>query len=145
MSLKYKTYFRHVHRLKHYLYLRPFNVLSFKKSLILTIKYTFSLFLVFRLYKSGLQVRHLNSNHLIFLGSVDIGGTLQWYVLKNKVLLYVIFQMFLYFIWSVNCVSLDFISQDILDMEYFLFESFQYWINGNCKTKHYLFQQFPLL
>ena len=76
MSLNYKTYFRHVQKLKYYLYLRHFNVVSFKESLILTIKYVFSFFLVFKLYKSGLQVIHLNLDHLRFLGSFDIGGFL---------------------------------------------------------------------
>ena len=39
-----KTYFRHVQKLKRYLYLRPFNAFSFKESSMLTIKHDFSFF-----------------------------------------------------------------------------------------------------
>ena len=39
ISLNYATYFRHVHKLKHNLYLRPFNMFSFMKSSILTIMF----------------------------------------------------------------------------------------------------------
>ena len=45
MSLDYKkTYFRHVQKFKHYLYLRPFNAFSFTESSMLTIKHVFSFF-----------------------------------------------------------------------------------------------------
>ena len=93
MSLNYKTYFKNFQKLKHYLYLQQFNLFSFKESSILTIKYVFQLFLVFKMYKSGLQVIHLNSDNLIFLGSVDIGAFLQWHNLKVHFSLLVIFQM----------------------------------------------------
>ena len=76
VSLNYKVYFRHVQKLKNYLYLMPFNVFSFRESSILTIKYGFSFFLVSKLCKAGLQIIHLNWSHLRFLGSVDIGGFL---------------------------------------------------------------------
>ena len=76
ISLNYKAYFKHVQKLKHYLCFRPFNVFSFRESSILTINYVFSFFLVFKLYKSGLQTIHFNSDHLRFLGSVVIGGFL---------------------------------------------------------------------
>ena len=76
ISLNYKAYFKHVQKLKHYLWFRPFNVFSFRESSILTINYVFSFFLVFKLYKSGLQTIHSNSDHLRFLGSVVIGGFL---------------------------------------------------------------------
>ena len=49
MSLSYKAYFRHFQKLKHYLYLRPFNLFSFKKGSILTIEYVSSFFLVVKL------------------------------------------------------------------------------------------------
>ena len=62
--------------LKHYLYLRSVNVFSFMESSILNIKHVFSSFLVFRLYRFGGQIIHLNSDHVRFLGSVDIGGFL---------------------------------------------------------------------
>ena len=76
MSLNYKTYFRYVQKLKYYLNLRPIKVCLFKESSILTIKYVFSFFLVFKWYKSGLQVIHLSTDHFRFLDSVDIGGFL---------------------------------------------------------------------
>ena len=47
---------------------------SFKKNLFLAIKYVFSFFLVFKFYKSGLQIKQLNPDHLRFQGSGDIGG-----------------------------------------------------------------------
>ena len=42
--LNYKTYSRLFQDFKHYLYLCPFNLFSFKESSILTIKYVFSFF-----------------------------------------------------------------------------------------------------
>ena len=65
-----------------------------KESSVLTIKYFLSFFLVFKLYKFCLQIIHLNSDHLRFLGSVDIRGFLWWYNLKDKFELLVNFQMF---------------------------------------------------
>ena len=44
ISLNYKAYFKHVQKLKHYLWFRPFNVFSFRESSILTINYVFSFF-----------------------------------------------------------------------------------------------------
>ena len=44
--------------------------------------YVLSFFLVFKLYKSGLQIMHPNSDHL--LGDVDIRGFLWWHILKDK-------------------------------------------------------------
>ena len=43
-------------------------------SSILTI--IFSFFLAHKLYKSSMQIMHLISHHLLFLGSVDIGAHL---------------------------------------------------------------------
>ena len=43
---------------------------------ILTIFYIFSFCLFFKLVKSSLQILDLVSDHLIFLGSVDIGDYL---------------------------------------------------------------------
>ena len=57
---------------------------SFRKSSILTIKYFFSFLLVFKTFKSGLQIIHLNSDQLRFLGSVGIEGFFQWHILKDK-------------------------------------------------------------
>ena len=51
-------------------------VFSFMESSILTIMYTFSFFLVFKLYKSSLQIIHIISDHLIFLVSINIEGYL---------------------------------------------------------------------
>ena len=80
MSFHYKkTYFRHVQKLRHYLYLRPFNAFPYTESSMLTIKHVFSFFW------SGLQVVHLNSIHLRFLSSVDVGGFLLLHILKDKI------------------------------------------------------------
>ena len=43
-AFKLPSIFRHFQKLKHYFYLRLFNVFSFKESSILTIKYNFSFF-----------------------------------------------------------------------------------------------------
>ena len=51
-------------------------VFSFMESSILTIFYIFSFCLVFKLYKSSLQILQFISDNLIFLGSVDIGSYL---------------------------------------------------------------------
>ena len=45
---------------------------SFTASSILTIMYIFSIFIVLKLCKDNLKIIHLISDHLIFLGSVDI-------------------------------------------------------------------------
>ena len=61
------------------LYLRPLRLLFMEKLICL---YLFSLisvctysdfFLVCKLYKSSLQIMHVISDHLRFMGSVDIG------------------------------------------------------------------------
>ena len=51
-------------------------VLVFNESPILTVIYVFSFFVVFKMYKPGLQITHLILDNLIFLGSVDIGSYL---------------------------------------------------------------------
>lgn len=43
-----------------------------------------SFFLVFKLYKSDLQIKRLISDDLRFLGSVDIQVIQQWHILKGK-------------------------------------------------------------
>ena len=55
-----------------------------KESLIVTIKYVCSFYLVFKLCSSGLQIIHLHSNHLRLLGSVGIWGVLWWHISKDK-------------------------------------------------------------
>ena len=57
-------------------YVSDLLVFSFMESSVPTVMYSFSFFLVFKLLKSSLQIIHLISDHLIFLGSVDIGGYL---------------------------------------------------------------------
>ena len=47
---------------------------SFMESSILTIHYIFGFCLFFKLYKFSLQILHLFSDHVIFLGSVDFEG-----------------------------------------------------------------------
>ena len=65
MSLNYKTYFRHFLNLKHLLYLRAFNLFSFKKSSVLTTEYVFSFFWYkSKLFNSGPQVVHFSSDRL---------------------------------------------------------------------------------
>ena len=51
-------------------------VFSFMESSILTIMYTFSFSLVFKLYKSSQQIIHIISDHLISLVSINIEGYL---------------------------------------------------------------------
>ena len=51
-------------------------VFSFMESLVLTIFWTVNFCLVFKLFKSSLQIMQFIPGHLIFLGSVDIGGYL---------------------------------------------------------------------
>ena len=46
------------------------------RSSILTIFYILNFCLVFKLYKSSLQILLVILGHLIFLGSADIGGCL---------------------------------------------------------------------
>ena len=58
-----KAYSRHVQKLKCYLYLRPFDALSFTESSMLTIKHVFSFFwslncLVYKLYISIRFILH---------------------------------------------------------------------------------------
>ena len=71
-------------------YVSGLLVYSFMESSVLTIIYIFSVFLDFKLHKSSLEklyiwnytlytnleIIHLISDHLIFLGSVDIEGYL---------------------------------------------------------------------
>ena len=74
MSLNYKTHFRHFQKLKHFLYLRPFNYFSFKESSILTTEYVFGFFWYLNctslVCKLCISIRTV----LDFLSSVDIGG-----------------------------------------------------------------------
>ena len=70
--LNYAKYFRHLQKIKHCLCLKPFSVLiygKFNSNYFLH----FSFCLVFKLYKSSLQILQFISSHLIFLGRVDIG------------------------------------------------------------------------
>ena len=57
-------------------YAWSFLVFLFLESSVITIFYIFSFCLVFKLYKSSLQVLQFIFDHLMFLGSVDIGGCL---------------------------------------------------------------------
>ena len=49
---------------------------SFMECSVLTIIYVFSFFLVFKLYRFGLQIVSFISDYLVFLDSVDIKGYL---------------------------------------------------------------------
>ena len=85
ISLNYAIYFRYVQKI-NIAYVSGLLVYSFMESSILTIIYIFSVFLDFKLHKSSLEklyiwnytlytnleIIHLISDHLIFLGSVDI-------------------------------------------------------------------------
>ena len=68
------------------LYLRPFRLLFMEKLICL---YLFSLisvctysdfFLVCKLYKSSLQIMHVISDHLRFMDSADIGGSVVTFI-----------------------------------------------------------------
>ena len=72
--LNHAKYIRRIQKIKHYLCLRPFSILIYGKFNF--IFYIFSFRLVFKLYKSSLQILQFISDHLIFLGNVDIGGYL---------------------------------------------------------------------
>ena len=72
--LNYAKYFKHVQKIKHWLCLKPFSVLIYGK--FNSIFYIFGFCLVFKLYKSSLQIPQFISGHLIFFGSVDIDGYL---------------------------------------------------------------------
>ena len=65
-----------MHRRLRIIYFSGFLVLSFMESLILTICYIFSFCLLYSLYKSSLQILQFISDHLVFLGFVDICGYL---------------------------------------------------------------------
>ena len=69
-----QKYIRHIQKIKHCLCLRPFSILIYGKFNF--IFYVFSFRLVFKLYKSSLRILQFISDHLIFLGNVDIGGYL---------------------------------------------------------------------
>ena len=80
--LNYPKYFRHVQYLKHYLYLILFSAFicgKFNSSFYVQ----FQLFLICKLYKSGLKGIHLIQEYFKFLDSVDIGGQ-QWHILKGE-------------------------------------------------------------
>ena len=57
-------------------YVRSLLVFSFMESSVLTIFYIFSFCLVFKLHSSSLQILRFFSGHLVFLGSIVIGGYL---------------------------------------------------------------------
>ena len=60
--LNYATCFIHVQKIKHCLYLKPFSVFICAIS-VLTILYILSFCLVFKLYKSNLQILYIVSDH----------------------------------------------------------------------------------
>ena len=95
-----------------------------------TIMYVFSLFLVFKLYKSDLQIINLLSEHIIFLGRVDIGG-----IFSSGILWKVNFKswsFFRWFFWPVHCTSQVCISYHIWTRRMFHLRGFSI---GICK-KH---------
>ena len=73
--LNYAKYFRHVQKIKHCLCLNLL-LFSFMESSIITVFYMFSFCLVFKLFKSTLQILQFISGHLMFLVSIDIAGCL---------------------------------------------------------------------
>ena len=122
--LNYATYFRHAHKLKHNLYLRPFNMFSFMKSSILTIMFLaffWSLYctslvrILYILLQTILAFTTILILEVIYSG---IFWKVNWSFFGQKLL--VIFCFF----WSVICTSRAFTSQHILDIDNVLFESF---------------------
>ena len=85
-----------------YLYLWPFIVFSYRN-------FNFNYHVRFIPFFPGVQIVlgfiHLISDHLRFLGSVDIGGYLEWYILKREFCLLVFFQMFFSGLWIVQVGS----------------------------------------
>ena len=90
-------------------------VLWFMESSILTVFYIFSFCLVFKLYKSSLQILQFISDHLIFLGSVDIGGYLIVALFERRILTLAHFSDD--FFWPINCTCQACISYHILGVD----------------------------
>ena len=70
------------------LYLRPFSIAFYEKNNL------HSLYLVCKLYKSGQQIMFIVSDHLRFLGSVDIRGFIREILIKVSFQFLVIFELF---------------------------------------------------
>ena len=92
------------------------------ESSIPTSFYIFSFCLVFKLYKYSLQILQFISSHLIFLGSVDIGGYLIVALFERWILTLAHFSDV--FFWPVNCTCQAGISYHILGMDNVPFEDF---------------------
>ena len=82
----------------------------------------FSFFLVFKLYKSSLQIIDITAEHLIYLGSINIGSYLVVAYFEKWVLTLAHFSNV--FFWSVSCKCQTCVWYKILDMENVSFESF---------------------
>ena len=117
-------------------YIWSLLVFSFMESSILIIFYIFSFCLVFKLYKSSLQILHLISGHFTFLGCVDIGGYLVVTCFESWILAPAHFSDV--FMWPVNCTCQACLSYHILDMDNVLLRAFSIGINKKCKSNHYL-------
>ena len=98
----YKTNFRHFQKLKQYLYLRSFNLFSFKESSILTIKYIFSFFWTLNcislVWKLFISIRTI----------LDFSAMLKLDVFYSGIFEQVTFNswsFFKCFSWPVNCTS----------------------------------------
>ena len=120
-NLNYAKYFRHVQKIKHCLYLKPLSVFIYGK-LSYNYFYIFSFCLVFKLYKSSLQILQFISGYLIFWGSVDIGGYLIVTLFERWILILAHFSDV--FFWPVNCTCLAYISYHILGIGNVQFEDF---------------------
>ena len=90
-------------------------VLWFMESSTLTVFYIFSFCLVFKLYKSSLQILQFILDHLIFLGSVDIGGYLIVALFERWILTLAHFSDD--FFWPINCTCQACISYHILGVD----------------------------
>ena len=101
-ELNYKTNFRHFQKLKQYLYLRSFNLFSFKESSILTINYVFSFFWTLNcislVWKLFISIRTI----------LDFSAMLKLDVFYSGIFEQVTFNswsFFKCFSWPVNCTS----------------------------------------
>ena len=103
--------------------LRPFST-AINGKLDLYYFCLFRLFLVCKLYNSGLQIMTFTLDHLRFVVSVDIGDFQQLGYQEGSVSVFS--YIFSCFFWSVNCTNQVCMSSHILDMGNVLFESLQY-------------------
>ena len=133
--LNYSKYFRHVQKVKHCLYLKLFNVLIYGKfNCYYFVQFSFCL--VFKLYRSSLQILQFIWGDLTNLDSVDIAAYLTVALFQRWILTLAHFSDV--FFWPVNCGCEVSISFHILGMDKFHLRVFSIGFHKNCKSNHYL-------